>query len=76
MLLMGLPTVKEAQEFKKTLDLFNLALGTIINQEKSQVFFFNTPLGNPMTPDHPARISTFLPPIQIFRIPPPPQISP
>jgi mannosylglycoprotein endo-beta-mannosidase len=41
--LMGLATVKEAQEFKKTLDLFNLALGTIINREKSQVLFFNTP---------------------------------
>jgi hypothetical protein len=31
MLLMGLPMVKEDLAFKRTLDLFNLALGTIIN---------------------------------------------
>jgi hypothetical protein len=40
---MGSPTVKEVTELKKNLDLFNLASGIVINQEKTQVFFFNTP---------------------------------
>jgi hypothetical protein len=42
-LLMGSPMVKEVSGFKSLLSLFNLASGTIINQEKSQLFFFNTP---------------------------------
>jgi hypothetical protein len=41
---MGSPMVKEVKGFKSILDLFNSASGTVINQEKSQLFFFNTPL--------------------------------
>jgi hypothetical protein len=42
-LLMGSPMVKEVKGFKSILDLFNSASSTVINQEKSQLFFFNTP---------------------------------
>jgi hypothetical protein len=42
-ILLGSPTVKEVTGFKSLLDLFNLASGTVINQEKYQFFFFNTP---------------------------------
>jgi hypothetical protein len=34
-ILMGFPTTKEVQYFKKKLDLFNMASSTVINQDKS-----------------------------------------
>jgi hypothetical protein len=40
---MGYPTIKEVTSFKTILDLFNLASGIVINHEKTQIFFFNTP---------------------------------
>ena len=40
---MGHPLVQEAQSFKNNLDLFAKALGLVVNQNKSQVFFVNTP---------------------------------
>jgi len=41
---MGRPSLREAQVFKNVLDRFMIALGAAINQEKSQLFFFNTPM--------------------------------
>lgn len=43
-LLMGLPMVREANDFKYALDTFMKALGTLINHSKSQMFFINTPI--------------------------------
>ena len=40
---MGHPLVQEAQSFKNNLDLFAKASGLVVNQNKSQVFFVNTP---------------------------------
>ena len=40
---MGHPLVQEAQSFKNSLDLFVKASGLVVNQNKSQVFFVNTP---------------------------------
>jgi hypothetical protein len=74
-ILMGLPTVKEVQEFKKILDLFNLASGMSLTRRNPRSFSSTLPK-NPMTSGHPARISTLFPPNQIFRSPPPPQSSP
>ena len=42
-MLMGHPSVQEACSFKKILDLFARASGLVVNPNKSQVFFFNTP---------------------------------
>jgi len=43
-ILMGSSTIKEVKELKSILYLLNLASSTIINQVKSQLFFFNTHL--------------------------------
>ena len=40
---MGNPLVQEAQSSKNSLDLFVKASGLVVNQNKSQVFFVNTP---------------------------------
>ena len=42
-MLMGHPSVQEARSFKKGLDLFAQASGLVVNPNKSQVFFVNTP---------------------------------
>jgi hypothetical protein len=42
MMLMGHPSTKEETYFKEILDTFLLAYGTLINQDKSLIFFFNT----------------------------------
>ena len=41
-MLMGHPSVQEAQAFKRSLMLFTKASGLEVNPEKSQVFFFNS----------------------------------
>jgi hypothetical protein len=41
-MLMGIPTIREAQAIKKVLSDFMEASRTSINQGKSQIFFFNT----------------------------------
>ena len=43
-MLMGHPSVQEARAFKSCLAAFAKASGLEVNLEKSQVFFFNTPL--------------------------------
>ena len=43
-MLMGSPTIQEAQKLKSNLDNFSVASSTTINENKSQIFFFNTPL--------------------------------
>ena len=43
-LLMGHPSVQEAQSFKKSMNLFVKASGLDVNPNKSQVFFLNTAL--------------------------------
>jgi hypothetical protein len=43
-LLMNTPTAQEANKLKSILTDFVDALGTSLNLEKSQLFFFNTPL--------------------------------
>jgi hypothetical protein len=43
-MLMGAPTVQEAKVFKAILETFMIASGALINQDKSQIFFLNTPL--------------------------------
>jgi len=40
---MGRPSLREARVFKDFLNWFMLASGVVINQHKSQLFFFNTP---------------------------------
>ena len=42
--LMGSPTLREAKTLKSILDKFAATSGTSINETKSQIFFFNTPL--------------------------------
>ena len=42
-MLMGHPLFQDARSFKKSLDLFAKALGLVVNPNKSQVFFVNTP---------------------------------
>ena len=44
MMLMGHPSVQEAWAFKTSLTTFVKVSGLAINSEKSQIFFFNTPL--------------------------------
>jgi hypothetical protein len=74
-ILMGSPMVKEVTEFKKILDLFNLASGTVINQEKNSGFLFqHFPLYS-TTSGHLAWLSNFVPSSQIFRSSPSVQIS-
>ena len=41
-MLMGHPSVQEAQSFKNSLNLFAKASGLDVNPNKSQVFFVNT----------------------------------
>ena len=41
-MLMGYPSFKEAQSFKKSLNLFAKASGLAVNPNKSQVLFMNT----------------------------------
>ena len=41
-MLMGHPSVQEAQSFKKSLNLFAKASGLVVNPNKSQVLFMNT----------------------------------
>jgi hypothetical protein len=43
-LLMGSPTAREATALKEILQLFSEASGLECNLDKSQIFFFNTPL--------------------------------
>ena len=43
-ILMGMPSIREAQTLKYILDNFATASGTFINESKSHIFFFNTPL--------------------------------
>jgi len=43
-MIMGTPTIREAQIIKRVLTEFMEASGTYINESKSQIFFFNTPL--------------------------------
>jgi hypothetical protein len=43
-LLLGKPTVKEARLIRKNLNLFMAASGMEINDEKSKVYFLNTPI--------------------------------
>jgi len=43
-LLIGLPTAKEASSFKTIMSDFSVAFDTSINQDKSKLFFFNTPM--------------------------------
>jgi exonuclease III len=43
-LLMGSPTAREANSLKEILQLFSDASGLECNKDKSQIFFFNTPL--------------------------------
>lgn len=43
MMMMGTPIVREAKTLKGILKYFSKALGTSINESKSQIFFFNTP---------------------------------
>ena len=42
-MLMGHPSVQEARSFKNSFGLFSRALGLVVNHNKSQVFFVNTP---------------------------------
>jgi len=42
-MLFGHPSVQEARTFKFILDSFSKASGALINNVKSQIFFFNTP---------------------------------
>eukprot|EP00253_Pinus_taeda_P025694 PITA_25694 len=42
-MLFGYPSVQEASRFKSLLNEFSEALGTSINNSKSQIFFFHTP---------------------------------
>ena len=41
-MLQGIHTVREAREIKEILDDFAMAAGTVVSQNKSKVFFFNT----------------------------------
>ena len=41
--LMGLARVSEAINFRRALDIYLKALGQCINDDKSSIFFFNTP---------------------------------
>ena len=41
--LMGMARVSEAINFRRALELYLKALGQCINDEKSSIFFFNTP---------------------------------
>ena len=41
-MLMGNPSVQEAQNFKNSLNLFSMAFVLVINPNKLQVFFLNT----------------------------------
>lgn len=43
-MLMGHASVQEARSLKAILDLFSWASGLDINEAKSQIFFFNTPV--------------------------------
>jgi hypothetical protein len=43
-MLMGMPTAQEALKFNSILIYFSEASSTTINLEKSQFFFFNTPI--------------------------------
>ena len=42
-MLMGHPSVQESRAFKRGLEIFSKAFSLEINNEKSQVFLFNTP---------------------------------
>ncbi|XP_057868067.2 uncharacterized protein LOC131075253 [Cryptomeria japonica] len=41
--LMGLARIREADSFRKTLDIYLAASGQRVNEQKSSIFFFNTP---------------------------------
>jgi len=43
-LLMGLPTTNDYSSFKIIMSHFSTTSSTTINQEKSKLFFFNTPM--------------------------------
>ena len=43
-MLMGRPSIQEARSYKTSLVTFAKASGLEVNPEKSQIFFFNTPL--------------------------------
>ena len=43
-MLMGNPSVQEAGSYKTSLVTFAKVSGLEVNPEKSQIFFFNTPL--------------------------------
>ena len=43
MTLMGMATVREASNMRKVLDIYLGASGQLINEDKSSIFFFNTP---------------------------------
>ena len=42
--LMGMATIREASNIRKVLDVYLAASGQLINEGKSSIFFFNTPL--------------------------------
>lgn len=41
--LMGMTTIREASTLRKVLDVYLAASGQWINEDKSSIFFFNTP---------------------------------
>ena len=41
--LMGMATIREASNMRRVLDVYLVASGQLINEEKSSIFFFNTP---------------------------------
>ena len=43
-MLMGMASVREAKAIKQTLEAFKRASGLEVNKDKSQIFYFNTPL--------------------------------
>lgn len=55
-MLMGMASVREAKEIKKTLEAFKRASGLEVNKDKSQIFYFNT---HPITRRNITRILEF-----------------
>jgi hypothetical protein len=57
-MLMASPTLKESLTIKQVLHDFSEASGMCVNEEKSNIFFFNTPQPIQMSPNRSPRVPT------------------